>query len=152
MYSFKMEIESNDNNTEGLNITSQQIISTENLDIFHNEETNNTVDEQIYINNYLISHPIFAREWFLKNATQELIDEWLNVKERLRTTISCDSQNELQSSDTKQLLHNDEELLTASYAEIAKGGRNSVTIELFQEMIGCGSRKKNNSTSSAGFI
>jgi hypothetical protein len=152
MYSFKMEIEGNDNNTEVLNITSQQIISTENLDLFPNEETNNTVEEQIYINNYLTSHPIFAREWFLKNATQELIDEWLNVREGLRTTISCDSQNEVQSSDAKQLLHSDEELLTASYAEIAKGGRNSVTTELFQEIVGCGSRKKNNSVSSAGLI
>lgn len=114
-------------------------------------ESSSSDAERAYICNYLSSHPQFARDWFLKNATNELIQEWLVLRSgRLQSpceTWSLKSYSELKSNEAQQIQQNNEEKLTASYAEIARGGRNSVTTELFNEIIvGGPSRRRKKSS------
>ena len=117
----------------------------------------NEKDEQKYICNYLKSHPNFAKQWFLENMRSELIDKKDNISGStlvIQNDSSCNKCsknycNDIHSYDAKLRQTNDEEFLTASYAEMARGGRNSITSDLFHEIVECG-RKKNNITNSPG--
>ncbi|CAG2182716.1 unnamed protein product, partial [Oppiella nova] len=111
-------------------------------------------EEQDYINKYLLTHPAFGKEWLMKNITHDLIKEWF-CRQSSETNILCDNWSskeciERQTSDANQLPTNDEELLTASYAEIAKEGRNSVTSDLFHQIVECGPRKTTRVINTSG--
>ena len=110
--------------------------------------------EQDYINKYLLTHPAFGKEWLMKNITHDLIKEWF-CRQSSQTNILCDNWSskeciERQTSDANQLPTNDEELLTASYAEIAKEGRNPVTSDLFHQIVECGPRKTTRVINTSG--
>ncbi|CAG2110617.1 unnamed protein product [Medioppia subpectinata] len=107
-------------------------------------------------NTFKIPYQILCR-WILsvkKNYRPVTYHNWrhaLNVTQTIRqnsqTNTLCDNWSskksciEIQTSDTKSLTTNDEELLTASYKQIAKEGRNSVTSDLFHQFVECNSRK-----------
>ncbi|XP_035212602.1 uncharacterized protein LOC118186605 [Stegodyphus dumicola] len=75
---------------------------------------------------YLTEHSRFSRQWFVRNATPEMISEWL-----LGHGYGPDL----------ELLDNVSSL-TDSYARATSSGRNSVTSELFQDMVICPKKKK----------
>ena len=112
--------------------------------------------EQIFVSNYLRSHPIFAKQWFMKNMRTEIIGEkdLIATDREIQSEVICNKCtklfNDKQSSDAKQIQSKDEDLLTASYAEMAKGGRNSVTSDLFHKIVECGSRKTTQSINIDG--
>ena len=114
-------------NTVEININDQETDQDKvNIDQENYEEEN-------YIKSYLESHPLFMKKIFMENASEQLIQEWINHHEK---------------QPDHSLSNENEDLLTASYAEIAKGGRNSVTSELFNDIIlGAASRKRKASDS-----
>lgn len=107
---------------------------------------------------YLHARPEFLREWFLKNGSTDLIREWLESREmkpsdlnwnddRVKGVRDGHSDNELVKSED-EALPEDTGHLTASYAEVTRTGRNSVTTELFRDMVSRHQRNGGNSSSS----
>lgn len=120
----------------------------------------NENDEQ-FVGNYLQNNQIFTKSWFVKNAPKDFIQEWFNQRrdpprqdkkladdfflketEQSGTLNSRDALfvnvTSLLSNESDTTLMN-EELLSASYAKIARNGRNSITLELFYDILARGS-------------
>ena len=119
--------------------------------------------EQQYVCQYLESHPLFAQQWFRHHLSAQY-DSDGNVSQMSRDNETIDSQQQLsnqclnntsidrQISDAKHKQTEDEELLTASYAEMAREGRNSVTSDLFRDIVVNGRKKSNSSNVAGAFI
>ncbi|RWS02759.1 cGMP-specific 3', partial [Dinothrombium tinctorium] len=97
-------------------------------------------EKQTLIEEYLNSNPEFAKRWFLRNVSSDLLQRWL--KEACVDSGKSSSVVHEENDVTKET--EDEEYLAASYVEITKRGRNSVTSELFQDIIGGTFRKTGN--------
>ncbi|XP_054168648.1 cGMP-specific 3',5'-cyclic phosphodiesterase-like [Oppia nitens] len=105
-----------------------------NLNKFN--DTKNEEKEE-YVSNYMTTHPTFAREWLMKNLTQDIVEEWVSRVDS-HISVSCDKKllENCQKISTNTIqTTNEEELLTASYAEMTREGRNSVTSDLFHQII-----------------
>ncbi|XP_023226284.1 cGMP-specific 3',5'-cyclic phosphodiesterase-like [Centruroides sculpturatus] len=90
-------------------------------------------DQEMYVDHYLITHPKFAKKWYSVNASQDMIAEWLSVRGLLHEDIGC-------TNFTDQF--ESEKTLSNAYAEFSKGGRNSVTTELFRSIVHQPKRKR----------
>lgn len=77
------------------------------------------------VSQYLMEHTCFTRQWFLENASPDMISEWL-------VGHGYWPNPEVQ----------DHSSLTDSYARATSSGRNSVTSELFQDMVVCPKKKR----------
>ncbi|GFU30730.1 cGMP-specific 3',5'-cyclic phosphodiesterase [Nephila pilipes] len=84
------------------------------------------------VSTYLTEHSRFARQWFILNATPDMVSEWL-----LGHGYGPDPEMPENVSN-----------LTDSYAKATHSGRNSVTSELFQDLVICPKKKKQNMTSN----
>ncbi|XP_055949647.1 cGMP-specific 3',5'-cyclic phosphodiesterase-like isoform X3 [Argiope bruennichi] len=80
------------------------------------------------VSTYLSEHARFARQWFIRNATPDMVSEWL-----VGHGYGPDPEMPENLSS-----------LTDSYAKATHSGRNSVTSELFQDMVICPKKKKQN--------
>lgn len=90
-------------------------------------------DQEMFVDHYLITHPKFAKKWYSMNASQDMITEWLNVRGFLHEDMGCGNFSDHFDS---------EKTLSNAYAEFSKGGRNSVTTELFRSIVHQPKRKK----------
>lgn len=79
---------------------------------------------------YLSENIRFTRQWFIENATPDMISEWL-----LGHGYGPDPE-----------ISDHHVSLTDSYARATSSGRNSVTSELFQDMVVCPKKKKMTAT------
>ncbi|GFX58604.1 cGMP-specific 3',5'-cyclic phosphodiesterase [Trichonephila clavipes] len=84
------------------------------------------------VSTYLIEHSRFARQWFIHNATPDMVSEWL-----LGHGYGPDPEIPVNVSN-----------LTDSYARATHSGRNSVTSEIFQDMVVCPKKKKQSMTNN----
>lgn len=128
------------------------------------------IDEPAMVE-YLQSNRLFSKAWFVQNAPKEFIQEWFNFRRQplsnsAKVKLSADA-NGATSNGTvnsnfnfrpflsvSNLLEDerldddddDDEQMTASgYAQIAHDGRNSITLELFHDIVSRGSMKKKSS-------
>nr|XP_042906908.1 cGMP-specific 3',5'-cyclic phosphodiesterase [Parasteatoda tepidariorum] len=76
------------------------------------------------VSQYLTEHGRFTRQWFLQNATPDLISDWM-----------------LGHGYEPERLLPDSSFLSDSYAKATNSGRNSVTSELFQDLVICPKKK-----------
>lgn len=87
---------------------------------------------------YLANHRDFAKEWFIRYASKEMVSEWLQAhgyKSIMEDNAdSPESGSENGSSPLASLV--------MSYAQATKYGRNSVTSELFRDMVASPKRKR----------
>lgn len=113
---------------------------------------------------YLLDNHLWSKAWFVKNAPTEFIQEWFNFR---REPLSKSAKSKLLSQDSmtangtssnaiflsvSNLLEDEsleDEQLTASYAQIARDGRNSITLELFHDIVTRDSTKKRSSISQS---
>lgn len=123
-----------------------------------NETNEKNVEE--YVSQYLKSHPVFAEQWFKHHLSSrcEISDNRDVSADQSKSTrdttdgyarqrLTSGPQIGRQISDAIRKNTEDEESLTASYVEMAREGRNSVTFDLFRDFVDNG-RKKNNSNES----
>lgn len=123
------------------------------------------VDEQI-VDDFLQINQQFGKKWFAENAPKEFIQEWFNLRRVPPKPLATNTTTGLVNGNTghgnstamngkdaiflsvTNLLSNEsiaqlhEDQLTASYAKIAKKGRNSITLELFHDILTRGSAMK----------
>lgn len=111
------------------------------------------------VKEYLKSNQDFSKTWFVQNAPKEFVQEWFQqrrepvMKKHSHKFFNQDSikngndvflsVTNLLSDESKS--HMQEEQLTASYAKIAKDGRNSITLELFNDILERGASKNKSS-------
>lgn len=125
------------------------------------------IDEQAMVE-YLQNNRLFSKAWFVQNAPKEFIQEWFNfrrqplsnsAKVKLSDTNGVTSNGTVNSNSNfrpflsvsnlleDELLDDDDDQMTASaYAQIARDGRNSITLELFHDIVSRSSLKKKSST------
>lgn len=123
----------------------------------------NEIDEQAMVE-YLRNNRLFSKAWFVQNAPKEFIQEWFNYR---RQPLSNSAKVKLSESSgttsngtynpnaiflsVSNLLEDerrdddDEQLTASAYAQIARDGRNSITLELFHDIVSRGSIKKKSS-------
>lgn len=114
-------------------------------------------EEQISV--YLKSHPQFAKEWFARNVPIDERGSWLQWQQPLDSQPASGTVSPLHPTPGSSLarsllLGNDPrgivgqvaeescDQLAASYVEMTRGGRNSVTCELFADIIGGSSSRR----------
>lgn len=107
-------------------------------------------DQQVL--DYLAKNKAFSKRWFVENAPKEYIQEWFRRRREPTKYTKSNSEGSINGPNAilisvTDLLSNEapdeiEEKLTSSYAKIAKGGRNSITIELFQDILSRTSTKR----------
>ena len=136
-----------------------------------NISVTNDKNNEEYVSQYLESHRSFADQWFRSHLGSKSSDhcypsdsvDALSGDGRSQPSPTCESVLHQQTSeqclvdttmsnllrDNKYKHAEDEESLTASYAVMAREGRNSVTCDLFRDMVENG-RKKSNSSNIAG--
>ncbi|XP_017472335.1 PREDICTED: cGMP-specific 3',5'-cyclic phosphodiesterase-like [Rhagoletis zephyria] len=121
------------------------------------------IDEQAMVE-YLRNNRLFSKAWFVQNAPKEFIQEWFNFR---RQPLSNSAKVKLSTAESSAVTSNgtynpnaiflsvsnllederhddddDEQLTASAYAQIARDGRNSITLELFHDIVSRGSMKK----------
>lgn len=124
------------------------------------------IDEQAMVE-YLRNNRLFSKAWFVQNAPKEFIQEWFNFR---RQPLSNSAKVKLSTAESSAVTSNgtynpnaiflsvsnllederhddddDEQLTASAYAQIARDGRNSITLELFHDIVSRGSMKKKSS-------
>lgn len=104
---------------------------------------------------YLDKNQMLSKSWFVENAPKEYIKEWFRRKREPLKYTKSNSEGALHESNSilinvSDLLSSEtsndvERRLTSSYAKIARGGRNSITIELFHDILSRASTQKKSS-------
>lgn len=110
-------------------------------------------DQQVL--EYLSKNKTFSKTWFVENAPKDYIQEWFRKRREPIKYTKSNSEGSLNGTNAilisvTDLLSNEvsneiEEKLTSSYAKIAKGGRNSITIDLFHDILSRTSTKRKSS-------
>lgn len=107
-----------------LDVVREEGDSDANADNFQSSFSTELIRETT-VSQYLTEHTRFAKQWFVENATPDMISDWL-----LGHGYGPDP--EISAHHTS---------LTDSYARATSSGRNSVTSELFQDMVVCPKKK-----------
>lgn len=124
------------------------------------------LDEQAMVE-YLQNNHLFSKAWFVQNAPKEFIQEWFNFRRQPLSNsakVKLSDANGVTSNGTvnsnsnfrpflsvSNLLEDersddDGQMTASAYAQIARDGRNSITLELFHDIVSRGSLKKKSST------
>ncbi|XP_074599710.1 cGMP-specific 3',5'-cyclic phosphodiesterase-like isoform X2 [Brevipalpus obovatus] len=119
------------------------------------------------MNDFLFTNPDYCKNWLVNHVPLDEIRQWVDNMERCSSMcgsgmdVSIDedvtliAENRLQSDSQvdKECLcsgtgdpASDDVLLEESYAEMTRRGRNSVTSELFQDIVGGNAKSNRNST------
>lgn len=116
----------------------------------------NEIDEQLIVE-YLRSNRLFSKAWFVQNAPKDFIQEWFNFRREPlsgkknrslndgKLFVEHDNQSNAIYLSVSNLLADEtmeDDHLSASYAQIVRDGRNSITLELFHDIVSRGSTKK----------
>lgn len=121
------------------------------------------IDEESMVE-YLRTNRLFSKAWFVQNAPKEFIQEWFNfrrepLKSNPKVRLSAGESAAVQNGSStnaiflsvSNLLEDEnigDDQMNASYAQIARDGRNSITLELFHDIVSRGSTKKKSSNLS----